>query len=111
MKKILFMSALFLASSASWSADYVLRISNKIGVDIHQVYVSHEKSDDWEEDVLDEDEILGAGENFKINLTDYPSPWFDVLAVDENGKKYVQYEVNVEEKDVSFSKADYTADE
>lgn len=111
MKKILLMSALFLASTAGWAADYVLRISNNIGVDVHQVYVSHEKSQDWEDDILDEDEILASGENFKLTLNDYPSPWFDVLVVDADGQKYAKYEVNVEETDVNFTSKDLTTEE
>ena len=106
MKKIAIFFCAFLVSGWSMAANYVLRIHNHTGVDLHQIFVSHEKIDDWEEDVLDSDEILGAGDDFKLTLEDYNTPWFDVMGVDEKGNQYAQYEINVEKDDVILKPED-----
>lgn len=106
MKKIAMMSALLLVSALTNAEDYVLRVANKTTADLHQIYISHEKSDDWEDDILGEDEILKVGDSFKINLTEYNTPWFDIRGVDENGNEYIRYEVDVTENDVVLQNSD-----
>lgn len=110
MKKLAIFCAAIMVSNLAFAADYVLRINNKTGVDLHQVYVSHEKTDDWEDDILDSDEILSSGDNVKLTLEDYNSPWFDVMGVDEKGNQYTRYEVNVEKDDVTLTSRDLEQD-
>lgn len=106
MKNIILFCMACMISSLSVAANYVVRISNDTGVDLHQIFVSHEETDDWEDDILDSDEILAAGENFELTLEDYDSPVFDVMGVDENGNQYIKYEINVEKDDMSLSQQD-----
>ena len=98
MKKLLILSIAMLLSTASIAADYMLTITNKTGLDIYELYISHEDADDWEEDVLDEDEILEPDESLEIDLTDYDSALFDIKAVDEDGDEYIIYDANIKKR-------------
>ena len=98
MKKLLIVFVSLMFATLTFAADYNVTILNKTGLDLYQVYISDEESDDWEEDILDEDEILAADDYVDIELTDYESPLFDVRAVDENGAEYMIYGVNVQKK-------------
>jgi len=76
-----------------------IEITNKTGYDIYYLYVSHEDSDDWEDDVLG-DEILEDGESFRVDLDGYTSSIFDVQAEDEDEDTYTLYGIDVETDDL-----------
>ena len=88
MKKIATLCVLALVSNFAFAADYVVRIENKTGTTLNEIYLSHEKSKDWEENILEADEVLEPNESFKINIEDYKSPWFDVRDVSTTGESF-----------------------
>ena len=74
---------------ATWSAPVALAgeqdftLHNKTGVEIHELYVSPHKSDEWGEDILGRD-TLADGESLDITFDDreYSKKW-DLKIVDE----------------------------
>lgn len=78
-------------------------IENGTGLDLHYIYVSHEASDNWEEDVLGDD-ILGNSDIFRVTLSNYDSSIFDIKAQDENGNTYTVYGLDVEIDDLRLTK-------
>lgn len=75
---------LLLASTAMAGVqDFTLH--NETGVEIHEVYVSPSKVNDWEEDILGED-TLDDGESVEISFNDRANvaKW-DVLVKDGDG--------------------------
>lgn len=99
---------LLLALPAS-AADYYVDITNKTGYTIFYVYVSPDKSDSWEEDVLG-DEVLPDGETRRINLYGYKSPVFDIKLVDEDDDSYTFWNVDVSERDITATLGDLDSD-
>nr|WP_321502866.1 hypothetical protein [uncultured Dethiosulfovibrio sp.] len=86
MKKILFaLSLCLLCCSLAFAAPQDFVLINKTGVDIYVVYVSPSDSDDWGEDVMDED-ILPNGESVMIEFPgkQRDSMW-DIRVEDEDG--------------------------
>lgn len=63
--------------------DFVLH--NETGVEIHELYVSPSKSDDWEEDILGRD-TLPSGESVDISFhrSEKARKW-DLKIVDDDG--------------------------
>ena len=69
--------------------DPTFQLINDTEYDIHEVYVSSSDSEDWEEDILDED-ILPAGERLNVNFyTDSRKRYWDLRVVDEEGDENV----------------------
>lgn len=93
---------LMLAATAVFAFDGYVTIYNRTGYDIYFLYVSHEDSDDWEEDVLD-DEILEAGDSFTIDLNGYKTARFDIMAEDEDGDVYYFWNLDCEYNDFSLT--------
>ncbi len=101
MKKKLLVIALLFAIIGAVSAqewDYV-EIVNETGLDIYFVQISHEYSDEWEEDLIEFD-VLMTGESILIELTDFPTPIFDIRLIDEDGDTYTIWGVNVAYEDL-----------
>lgn len=89
-------------SDTSDGFDGYIEVTNDTGYDIYYLYVSHEDSDDWEEDVLG-DEILESGDSKRINISGYSSSVFDVRAEDEDGDTYTIYGIDVEFDDLNLT--------
>lgn len=87
------------------AADYYVEITNKTGYTIFYIYVSPDKSDSWEEDVLGE-KVLMDGETRRINLYGYKSPIFDIRLVDEDDDTYTFWDVDVSERDITATISD-----
>jgi hypothetical protein len=85
--------------------DYYVNITNKTGYTIFYVYVSPDKSDSWEEDVLG-DEVLTNGESRRINLYNYKSSIFDIRVVDEDDDSYTFWNVDVAKRDITVTLSD-----
>lgn len=85
-----------LANATSQTLNFNLTVINNIGTDIYHLYASETDTDDWEEDILDDD-ILYAGEQFDITFTiDSDSLKWDFAIQDE-------YEKRAEFYDLSFA--------
>ena len=84
------------------AADYYVDITNKTGYTIFYMYVSPDKSDSWEEDVLG-DNVLSDGETRRVNLYGYKSPIFDIRLVDEDDDSYTFWDVDVSEEDITVT--------
>lgn len=87
-------------------------VTNDTGYTIYYLYVSHEDSDGWGEDVLGT-EVLSSGDSFWVNLNDYPSSIFNVRAQDEDGDTYTVYSIDAATQDLTLTLAnmDVTADD
>jgi len=96
---MLLLSVLALLPLHANAADYYVDITNKTGYTIFYIYVSPDKSDSWEEDVLGA-KVLSAGETRRINLYGYKSPVFDIRLVDEDDDSYTFWDVDVSEEDI-----------
>jgi hypothetical protein len=91
--------ALLALNATAIAADYYVEVTNRTAYTILYVYVSPAKSKSWEEDVLGED-VLPSGETFRVNLTGYTSPVFDIQLVDTDGDKYTFWNVDVSQRDI-----------
>jgi len=70
-------------------------VVNKTGKPIHHVYISEEKTDDWEEDILGDD-VLQAGASVKVTFdNNSDSCIWDFKAVDAEGKEYLLMKANL----------------
>ncbi|MBU0934935.1 MAG: hypothetical protein KKI09_06350 [Spirochaetes bacterium] len=96
--------ALF-ASAAAMAFDGYVDITNNTGYTIYYIYVSHHTSDDWEEDVLD-DEVLLDGDTIRITLEGYSDSIFDIMVEDEDGDTYTFWDIDVEVDDIEVTLAD-----
>jgi hypothetical protein len=75
--------------------DFILH--NETGVEIHELYVSPTKSDDWEEDVLGED-TLPDGESVTITFNDREkTKRWDIKVVDGEGTDVVWNDLKLTE--------------
>lgn len=79
-------------------------VTNSTGYDIYYLYVSHEDSDSWGEDVLGS-EILPSGDSFWVDLDGYSSSIFDVKAEDEDGDTYTVYSIDAATQDLTLTLA------
>ncbi len=86
-------------SSASSPQDYYIKVTNRTGYQIAVIQVSPESSSSWEEDVLGSS-YLDNGDTFRLDLTGYSSPIFDVRCIDEDGDSYTFWGINVAQKDL-----------
>lgn len=87
------------------AADYYVDITNNTGYTIFYIYVSPDKSDSWEEDVLG-DKVLMHGDSRRINLYGYKSPIFDIRLVDEDDDSYTFWDVDVSKRDITATISD-----
>lgn len=102
-KALALFAVLFLFSGhAAAGFDGYVEVTNNTGYDIYYLYVSHAKSDSWEEDVLDDD-ILPNGHTVRVNLRNAKSSIFDIRAKDEDGDTYTIWELDVARHDVVFT--------
>jgi hypothetical protein len=87
MKKTLLLLSMFfvLLASAAFAGKQDFVLVNKTGVEIHAVYVSPSKSNDWEEDILGDD-TLPNGESVEITFdrSENASMW-DLRIEDSDG--------------------------
>jgi hypothetical protein len=75
--------------------DRRVEIVNDTGVTMTRFYGSHQKTDDWEEDILGDD-MLYPGQSVVINFDDGTGYClFDFRAVFEDGDEVVEYGVDV----------------
>ena len=80
-------------------------VTNSTGYDIYYLYVSHEDSSGWGEDVLGS-EILRSGDSFWVDLDNYPSSIFDVKAEDEDGDTYTIFGIDASIDDLTLTLSD-----
>jgi hypothetical protein len=79
-----------------------IEVTNSTGFTIHYLYISHEFTDNWEEDVLGED-VLVHGNTYRITVNGYPTSIFDVRAADEDGDTYTLYGIDISIHDVNLT--------
>jgi hypothetical protein len=96
---MLLLSGLAMLPLNASAADYYVDITNNTGYTVFYIYVSPDKSDSWEEDVLGA-KVLSSGETRRINLYGYKSPVFDIRLVDEDDDTYTFWDVDVSEDDI-----------
>jgi hypothetical protein len=76
---------LFLITTAFAQGKQDFVLNNATGVEIHKLYVSPHKSDDWEEDILGEDTLPdGASLTIHFSRTEKARMW-DLKVVDCDG--------------------------
>lgn len=101
--RMLLSAALLVGVNAvALAADYYVDITNRTGYTIQYMYVSPDRSDSWEEDVLGRD-VLPNGETRRVNLRGYSSPIFDIRLVDSDGDKYTFWDVDVSKRDITVT--------
>ena len=97
VKKIFFMGLFLLITVFSISAQNLPYISivNDTGYEIYCIYISPSDSDEWGENLL-EDNTLLEGETFICQLLHPLSivSVYDILLEDEDGDLYYKWEVN-----------------
>lgn len=72
-----------------------LRVRNRTGYDIHELYMSESTSDDWEEDILGDD-ILEDGDMTNINFESVSSQrYWDIKTVDEDDDEAVFEDIDL----------------
>ncbi len=81
-------------SPSSTGAKAQLRIVNGLSdYDIHYVKVSLSTNDSWEDDRLDEDQVLRPGQSESWSID--PGEW-DIRCIDEDQDKYTRMRVCIE---------------
>lgn len=84
-----------IASSGLWAGKQDVTVVNKTAKPIHHVYISDEKTDDWEEDVLGDD-VLQPGQSVKVTFDNNTKACiWDFKAVDADGKEYFLMKANL----------------
>ena len=101
-KFIALLAVLVVCSSTAVAFDGYVEVTNDTGFDIYFLYVSHGKSKSWEEDVLDED-ILRNGQTVRVTVNGAKSEIFDIRVEDEDGDTYTLWNVDISERDVTFT--------
>lgn len=97
MKKTLTLACVLAASlSASALAASTIKIVNKSGWDLHEIYFSPTSQDDWGEDHLGS-QILEQGD--ALTLYDVAAGRWDIRLVDEDGDECVLSNVHITESD------------
>ena len=70
MKSLLTASALLLGLVASpASAEEILKINNRTGYTISEIYIAPATSDNWEEDVMGADQTLETGTTLNVDFS------------------------------------------
>lgn len=88
MKKFIGFVAVFALAliSAAWAGKQDFILVNRTGVDIAQIFISSAAVDNWEEDLLGEDEILPDGNEVRIHFSsDEDAELWDLRVVDSDG--------------------------
>lgn len=106
MSKLILVFVMFQLSTALWAKDYILEIHNQTQKALYYIYVSHVQDHIWEEDLLDENEYLERDGQLTLTLSDYPTPYFDIRAIDSEGNFYYRYRVDAEQGPVYFKAQD-----
>ncbi len=105
IRRILALSAaLFIFGNTAIAFDGYVEVTNNTGYDIYFLYVSHGKAKSWQEDVLDED-VLVDGQTVRVTVNGAKSEIFDIRAEDEDGDTYTLWNVDISERDVTFTLA------
>ncbi|HET7923244.1 MAG TPA: hypothetical protein VFL30_00005 [Rhodanobacteraceae bacterium] len=105
--KLLVAAAMLLcASAAAVAADYGFDITNETGYMLTHLYVSPETADYWEEDLLGKEGVLRPGRKYRVDLSGYESPIFDIRLVDEDGERYTFWKVDVSKQDLTVTRDD-----
>jgi hypothetical protein len=85
-----------------------VRIVNNTGYTIYYLYISQTETDNWEEDVLDDD-VLMNGDYVNVRLL-YPlnvANRYDIKLEDEDGDTYTKYNVLITENSrIAFTISD-----
>ena len=104
MGRLALVVALAVASPLAFAQQQMyVDVTNRTGFTLWHLYVSPASASDWEEDLLDSDEVMEDGQTKRITLTGYKSPRFDVRAIDSDGDSYTRMDINVREADVVFT--------
>ena len=80
-----------------------LEIVNSTGHTFWEIYVSHHKSKNWEENLLKDGEVLTDGETYMVYLKGYASPIFDILVIDQDDDSYTYTGVDISENYVEIT--------
>jgi hypothetical protein len=88
-REIVFTAALLFAAGLSGRAlagtqDFTL--VNRTGSAIHNLYVSESAKDNWEEDVLGDDQVIDDGDSFTITFHGKKACHWDLMVKDEDGE-------------------------
>ncbi|HHU51151.1 MAG TPA: argininosuccinate lyase [Firmicutes bacterium] len=75
---------LMVACGPALATSHSFTLINESSLDIYEIYISPSSSNDWEEDILEED-ILSHGEHLKITFDYANIESWDLLIVDEDG--------------------------
>ncbi len=95
-KLITFIALMAFAVTAVVASPKRITVVNKTSKAIHYIYISESENSEWEDDVLGDD-VLAAGQRFTVTFNGYQEgvcSW-DFKAVDEDGKEYFVYNVNL----------------
>ncbi len=99
IKKVFFTLLCFIFSTLLSAYDNYVEVTNSTGFDIYYLFVSHEDSDSWEDDVLEDDVILD-GDTYTVYVSGYTSTIFDIRLEDEDGDTYTIWDVDIEIDDL-----------
>lgn len=80
-------------------------VTNRSGLDIVHLYISHQDSDSWEEDVLNS-RVLEQGETIRVDINGYPTSVFDIHAEDRAGESYTVWNLDVAYDDATITPED-----
>ncbi|HEY8345461.1 MAG TPA: argininosuccinate lyase [Bacillota bacterium] len=81
---LFFLVLLMAAGGLTLGASHSFTLINESGFDIYEIYISPSSSNDWEEDIL-EDDILPHGGHLEIAFDYADVESWDLLIVDEDG--------------------------
>ncbi|ULQ59166.1 hypothetical protein K7I13_11765 [Brucepastera parasyntrophica] len=96
-KMTVIVAVMFLCFGSVFALDLDFTLINGTGVDIYEVYVSPVESDDWGDDIL-EDDILFDEEDMLITFGDqHTSRYWDILCIDEDYDEYYLEEIDLTE--------------
>ena len=95
LRRILIITAVVLCLAGCGKQS--ITIVNNTGYTVYNAYVSHDSSDEWEEDVLGKN-TLDEGETFYVSLP-RGGRW-DIRLVDEDGDTYTKYGVKTNSRTV-----------
>ena len=91
MKTILAaMAAVLTLCSVVLAGDQDFTLVNETGVEIHEIFISAASVDNWEEDLLGEDEVLADGYELEISFdADEEAELWDIKVTDDEGSAVV----------------------
>jgi len=83
------------AVSTSFAGKQDFTLVNRTGATLYNLYISASSTDDWEEDVLD-DQVLSSGSRRTIRFSDYETRrYWDIKVVDAYGNSVVLKRVDL----------------